>query len=1243
VAEQAEIDRLCDRFEAAWQAGRQPRLERYLAAAPKSARLQLFGELLFLELAYRSRRGDDLKLEEYLNRFWRYGTSLHSVFEQADWKTPAHAHRLVGAGPAEEAGQPAVCPATGIELGDYELLNKLGQSGMGTVYRARQRSADRIVALKVVRSDRLEALSPEERQEWLERFRREARIAARIDHPGVIHVYDVGEAGGQFFYSMRYVEGRSLAEILREGPVACRLAASSIERVARADEAIHGLGIVHRDLKPRNILVDAAGQPFVTDFGLARWLASASDITHSQAWLGTPSYMAPEQAQDPGRAAAASDVYSLGATLYELLAGRPPFRASDPLETLRQVVGEEPVPPRRLNPAIDRDMELICLKCLQKEPARRYASAGQLADELQRYRKHEPLAHTRPAGWLMRTRRWSRRNPARATASLLAGVLLACIVGFSILFGIYSTRAGERLQAANLETGRQAASWALDWGVSLCERGECDHGVLWMTRALETIRANAPDLQWDIRSNLSGWKSHLNTLQACVATGGNALALAFTAEGPRVLTISHDGRLRLWNAISGNALDLPFRHQGEVLTGAFSPDGHTLVTGGWDGTARRWQVATGSAVGLALEDRTPISAVAFSPDHKKIATGSTDGAARVWDAATGLPIGQPQHHQKAVIAIAFSADSKLLLTGSMDQTARLWEAATGRLLAQPLGHKGVVITVAFSPDGKVLLTGSNDSTAQLWKTATGQPLAPPLHHQGGVAPASFSPNGKTVLTGGADRTARLWSAATGEPLSIPIAHHGEVLTVAFSPDGRWFLTGSSDGIAQLWDRASQRPLGSPLRHGGAVRRVALSSDGRNVLTWSADEKIRLWDVPKGGLLRALLPHDKEVYAAAFSSDGKNILTAGYDATARLWDATSGHPLCPPLHMPARIQCAAFDPNGQVVAAGSADGSAQLWQLPEGRPLGPPLRHTGWVSALAFSPDGAMLLTGGVDNTAILWNAADRTPIHPPFRHLGGVLAVAFSPDGTSILTGSADNTAQLWHAATGEPATPPLRHGDWIQAVAFSPDNRLVLTGSKDRTARLWDAATGQLLQILHHDGQIHAVAFSSDGKMVLTASADHTAQLWDTATGQPAGALQHQDEVHGAVFSPDGRLAATASADGSARFWDTRTSKPIGPPLVHPFGVYRVAFSPDARTLLTAGQDKNARLWDVSQPLGGTMDEITESIQLCTGAELLPSGAFRELDAQTWQGRRTRLAGLPKAGPLAISKEAGDQAAEDR
>lgn len=317
--------------------------------------------------------------------------------------------------------------ATPDQLGDYELLEKLGEGGMGLVYRARQRSADRSVALKIVRPERLQAYSVERRNNIVDRFRTEAQAAAQLEHENIVTVYDVGEVDGQHYYSMRLVSGASLAEKLHDGPLQNRVAAAYVRDTARGIAQAHQRGILHRDLKPQNVMVDdATNRAMVADFGLAKVVDGDTELTRDGEIVGTPQYMAPEQIKDSAHVTASADIYALGATLYHLLTGRPPFQAALAVDTLRQVMLQDPAPPRRLNAAIDLDLETICLKCLEKEPSRRYDSAAIVADELDRYLRGEPIL-ARPLGMVGRAWRWCRRYPgtAGAISAALLGLMLA--------------------------------------------------------------------------------------------------------------------------------------------------------------------------------------------------------------------------------------------------------------------------------------------------------------------------------------------------------------------------------------------------------------------------------------------------------------------------------------------------------------------------------------------------------------------------------------------------------------------------------------------------------------------------------------------------------------------------------------------------------------------------------------------------------------------------------------------------
>ena len=710
-------------------------------------------------------------------------------------------------------------------FGDFELIRELGRGGMGIVYKAHQVSLNRLVALKMIK---LAALASDDERR---RFQNEAEAVATLDHPHIVPILEVGNYDGQRYFTTKLIGGTSLNQKLTDYVAEPRSAAKLLKQVAEAVHHAHQRGILHRDLKPANVLLDERGEPFVTDFGLAKRLEGDSALTLSGAIMGTPAYMAPEQASGRrGAVTTASDVYGLGAILYAVLTGRAPCGGDSVEETLEQVRNSAPSPPSKINPRVPRDLETICLKCLEKDPARRYASAQALADDLGRYLADEPIT-ARPTGALERGWLWCKRNPwlAGAIGTTIAALVAAAVI--SLVFAAEQTKAKNQIKglanslqsslkkseglAGELKTSlkeseRRLAALNYERGHTACEKGEMGPGLLRLAESWRlAVAADNPDWRHTARASLSAWQRHYVGPRAIFSHAGAVDYVAFSPDGKTVLTGSRDKTARLWDATTGRPKGAPMTHQGAVRGVAFSPDGKTVLTGSADSTARLWDAATGRPIGAPMTHQGAVGEVAFSPDGKTVLTGSADSTARLWDAATGGPLGPPMTHQGTVLAVAFSPGGKTVLTGSADKTARLWDAATGWPLGTPMTHHGTVLAVAFSPDGKTVLTGSTDKTARLWDAATGRPLALPMTHQNVVLAVAFSPDGKTVLTGSRDKTARLWDAATGRPLALPMTHQNAVDAVAFSPDGKTVLTGGDDDSARLWDAPRAGPSPSP--------------------------------------------------------------------------------------------------------------------------------------------------------------------------------------------------------------------------------------------------------------------------------------------------------------------------------------------------------------------------------------------------------------------------------------------------
>jgi len=1183
------------------------------------------------------------------------GRSTHLPGQPREYSSPARANR----------GPDDLPEGTRVRyFGDYALLEPLGRGGMGVVYRARQRSLNRLVALKMIRTGRFASADE------LRRFHNEAEAVATLDHPHIVPIYEVGEHRRHHYFSMKLIMGGSLAERLAKFASDPRAAARLVATAARAVHHAHQRGVLHRDLKPANILIDEQGQPHVTDFGLARRLEADSGLTQSGALLGTPSYMAPEQTS--GRRSAitmATDVYGLGAILFATLTGRAPFAADSMAETLQQVRERVPEPPSRLNRRVGRDLETICLKCLDKDPKRRYGSAEELAEDLDRWLAGMPIL-ARPLGPTERLWRWSRRNPALAAASVLALTGLMAATAVSAASAVAQRQAAQVLrkerdktQVALIESRHLSARLALDRGLGLCEQGHADYGLLWLARGLQLTPADADGLQRLLRLSLAGWRHQVHPLRAILEHQAQVLSVAFRPDGRAILTGGWDYTARLWDA-DGKPMGDPWQHQAAVGSVTFSPDGRMALTLSYAGVAQLWDVASAKPLGEPFPHKPFVRVAVWSPDGRTVLTCGGDGSMWLWNAATRKPVlralqahGKPLTHDGDIVAVAFSPDGKRILTGSFDHTARTWDAATGKALGEPMTHQDQVIAVSFSPDGKKVLTGSFDHTARLWDGSSGRPLTEPLWHSERVYAAAFSPDGKLVMTGGGDRFARLWDAVTGTPLGMPMPHSGGVSLVAFSPDSRMALTGSSDNTSRLWDVPAGMPIGAPLRHQGFLQGAVFSPDGQLVLTGSYDRSARLWNVAAGPHATVLrhegriteratgfepttstradeLRHSGMITIAIFSPDGRSVLTGDWDGTARFWDTASGKPTGKPIQHSDPITAAAFHPDGKTIVIGSGKhqfqggevidrGEARLWNVADRVPSPYSINHQSVITALAFSPDGRTILTGSADKTARLWEAASGRPVSPPLKHHDAVVAVAFRPDGKVVLTADRDVT-ERWDVANGRSLGPPLRHGGdgTTMDLAFRPDGQAVLAGSDDHTARIYGCTTGKPLGApLQHQGMVAAVAFSPDGKLAVTGSQDATARLWDVATGRPVGEpLRHQAQVMDVAFSPDSKTVLTASYDDIAQLWDVATGRPIGPPWRHPIFVRSVSFSPDGKYALTlTGGDEgrnNARLWKIPIPVEGDAERISRWVQSLSGMELDSGDAARALDASAWQAR---------------------------
>ncbi len=940
----------------------------------------------------------------------------------------------------ERSTEPASSPYPAT-IGEYELIRRLGRGAMGDVYEARQVRLNRVVALKMIRAGLLATV------EEVQRFRNEAEAVALLDHPRIVTIYDVGEDQGLHHFSMQLIRGGSLAERIAAYAKDPRAAASLMIEIARAIQYAHQQGILHRDLKPANVLIDENGQPHVGDFGLAKRLGADSELTGTGAILGTPSYMAPEQAEgSKGRLTPLTDVYGLGALLYALLTGRGPFAGDSLLETIEQVRGPHPpAPPSQLNPRVGRDLETICLKCLEKDPQRRYASAEHLADDLGRWLGGEPI-RARRISPTARAWMWCRRNRTVATF----------LVALSLFAGV-STWQWLRAEGLRHRAERDALAGQIDQALTLCSEGEVGRGLIKLAETLRKAPSGSDDLKQAIRANIIAWAPHATRLRAVLEHAGQVYVVAYSPDGKTIVTVGAehtDGQLsrpmggaaQLWDRETCEPRGPPLTHEhgASVLGAVFSPDGSTLATFGNDRTARFWRVADGSALGEPLRHEGQVHCLAFSPDGGTVLTGSTDGTARFWDTVSREPRGEPLRHANWVTQVGFRpSDGRVALTGCLDDQVRLWDVQTGRLISeQPRLHtkqedSRPVRVATYGGDGLRIVTNRGEDSslqegAQLWDGATGEPIGSNgLNHEGAVLSVAMSADGRFVLTGSEDKTARLWDARKGH--CWVLRHSESVRVVALSPDGTLALTGTDGGTAQLWDTETGRSVGDPMRH--------LSGDQA-----SPDRRLRPNRIE--GTIRGL----------GFHPGGQEVATSSEDGTVRIWSIPTARPAGLPTteaDLADQEPRLATSPDGKWVLVGYPDGSARVRDANTQIETGANLMHEEKeVRAVAWSRDGGRLLSGSIDGTVRVWSAFSREPIGTPMLHGGPVRSVAFSPDGRMVLTGGEDSMVRLWHTETSKPIGPTLALDKPAVAVDFGQDGRTLLALDDDGVVRRWAGPT---------------------------------------------------------------------------------------------------------------------------------------------------------------------------------------------
>jgi WD40 repeat protein len=1132
----------------------------------------------------RCHRGETLSVDDYVRRYPALGAVLAQLLPAiqtlAD-QSHRESSQVLSRGLAQEHAPPeetgegqrdsTLCQtqARWPRLPGYEILEELGTGGMGVVYRARDVELDRMVAIKVLRDNSATIAHSSERLQI------EAKSLAKINHPHIVQIFEVGRYDERPFLSLEFCPGGSLAEKSAGRPQPPHCAAEIVLKLAGAIQAAHEAGLIHRDLKPANVLLTADGTPKIADFGLVRWMDVEQDHTRTGAIVGTPSYMAPEQTTGVrGQITAAVDIYALGATLYELLVGRPPFKAASFFATLEQVRRDEPVPPRTLQPDIPRDLETICLKCLHKDPSARYRTAADLADDLRRFLQERPV-RARRIGAARRVRQWVRHNPI--AAAMLATVVLSLAAGLAAL-EILSRETPARLPRAAVEADVKAD---VAETVALQPEGP--------QRSKETNRTNTFGAVQPAPATARGTQepqqvpsqslveSRLAQAQASRRSGRagrrfeSLKSLAETVPLISELGLGEDARRKLRNeAIASMALvDLRVdRHWIEPR----GDDHHVRVR--MDQNLEKFALLEqdGRIVVRRMDDRaelhgfpwldnsldkTPLSLL--SPDGRYLAVkgGPPTGPqeVRLWDLSNGqellacLAYGSwsDNWHDRAM---AFSADSRQLAYGAPDGSIRIFDARLGQEAVRiSIPMPDMPYAFAFRPDGGQLAATQRSRTQPGGVFLINLPdgaIERTLAHPASLHGTDWSPDGRKLAVACGDGRIYIWDVATGELLQVCKRHNGNAIHVAFNSTGELIASSGWDKTTRLWDsRTGESLLVANLRG------TQFSTDDRWLAFNFTGFATGRWEVATASECRVLVsPSGRQPVASlAFSPDGQVLASAGSGGAGyRLWSAEDGRELASiPCRADENCGTVLFEPDGKYLI--TSDSTVRRWRLettPEGVYLDAPeqlLAGTAqsesgiWEASLDRSAS-SLLLTNRGEN-AVLWDYVARKPVLT-FDEDPKIFQAAISPNGAWIVTSALTETdLEIWNVGS-QRIEKVLPIG--VARFTFSPDSRRLVIVTAGRVEVREVGTWNEVPALAKNTSGFTAVAYSPDMRL-LALTQQEDILLLDANTGEEIATLTpprkidlRSDSPEGTAaiaFSPDGTQLAVGSRGGLIFLWD--------------------------------------------------------------------------------------------------------------
>lgn len=1139
----------------------------------------------------------------------------------------------------------------------YEILREHARGGMGRVLLARDAAVGREVALKELLPGRQSSSGVTRKTGTLaqaERFLREARVTGQLEHPGIVPVYEIGQRpDGAPFYTMKFVRGRTMADRLREirdgegsgnDKLLRRLKIlESFTTVCEAVAFAHSRGVIHRDLKPQNLMLGDYGETLVLDWGLARVkhanestsnlpplpriepassgsglikpssvitpgsvappvtgsaapTAASSAATLDGAVIGTPAYMSPEQAAGHiSEVDEQSDLYSLGAILYEIMTGVPPYEGSSPESVVKKVLHGPPPPVRKREPNAPPELAALVERAMERDRAKRLRMVGELVDQVRAYREGRTLSVYQYSTMEL-VRRFVARHKAATLITLLAA---AALLGSGVWYFLQITEQKQRAedarivaeqQRAEAETQRTDAMQQRERAMALSDsekqarqeaerqRSETERQrqeAVSQRQQADKQRALAVDALAEAEARLAD--AYAMRARIALDDGRYNEALCFAAESlqhgeqaeARGILIATPGAHPLLQRLVPR-----FSQQSkfeEIYGVAVSPDGRLVATGISEGSVWIWDTVTGKEVATLPAVTASAMCVAFHPDGETLAVGYADGTIRLWSLATFTLVGQTLAHEAAanlgprrVLSMEFSPDGTMLASGATFGHLRVSHARTLAPIHQwSIDVAAWMQVVSWTRDQKRIAAASSDNLIRVVDATTGEIIQRLSAHEGIAYSCDYSPNGKYLASGSWDTTVRLWDH-DGNLVETLRGHSSIVLTVQFSPDGRFLASGSADGTVALWNVEQRRRLSVIPGQGAWVHSVAFTPDSSAIAVRTVEGTVTLWSLGHSNA-RQLTGHTKELFDVRFSPDGTQLLTCSWDGSAMLWDAKTLQPL----------------------------------QTFKG--------HIGWIMSCTFSPDGAEVATSGFDGTVRVWDKTTGKEKRTVVGIVGTpIVHVCYSPDGKLLAGSSVDNTVRLWVRANGKVHAILRGHDNPIAELAFSPDGKLLASVSADKTVRLWDVEKLVQYQLLRgHEDAVASCDFSPDGKWLASGSVDRTIRLWDTTTWQCTKVLQgHTEGVHNVRFTRDGAHLYSGSGDKSVRLWDLSGGKQMLVLPGHEKAISRIALSPDETMVASASLDATARIWPVNI-LKLPPEQVQRSLSLMTGLAVEGFGSF--------------------------------------